>query len=322
MIKFTEEEIEFLKQNYNSMPVKEISKILNRNSGIIRAKACQLNLKNDIYYYSESDVEFLANNYSTMPIKKIAEELNKTVSSIRTKANKMGIQKVFWWSEQEIEVLKNVYPHYSNSKIAKDFLQNRTSSNINNMARKLMLKKSKDKGMKMFDIQDMISDLQKVAEVLGRTPLSTELVENNLPSEISYRRYFGSYTKACIKAGLTPNVCVFGHGRCTKPIASDGTKCDSKSEYIVSEYFISKNIPYLKGVRYSNYIDDDRCGLKTVDWIVGEYFVEFFGMPEKESYKKRMEEKLNLCNEYNIKLISLFKNDLYNLENKLHILSQ
>lgn len=81
---FTEDEIDFLKQNYCTMTVDEISEIIKKSKDAIIHKACKLNLKNNIYFYSDEDIKFLKDNYNKMNVQDIADKINKTYSSVLT----------------------------------------------------------------------------------------------------------------------------------------------------------------------------------------------------------------------------------------------
>lgn len=317
---YTESEIEFLKDNYSSMTIEDISLKMNKSKDSIIHRANDLGLKNDIYFYSDADVEFLYENYNNMTNEQLSKILNKTVSSITTKAFKLGLCNDQSWTDDEINILKEVYPHYTNKKISKDFLKNRNPTSISTMAHKFDLVKSDEKKIKWYNKEDMINDLRNVSSLIGKAPYESELESYGLPSGKSFDRYFGTYGNACIIAGFTPNASIYG--KSSAMVASDGTKCASKSEYIVCEYLIKNHITYIKEAYYRDYTNDERCGRKRVDWVINNYFVEFFGLPEKVDYKKHMIEKEQICSDNNIKLISLFRNDLKKLDEKLHIFLQ
>lgn len=314
---YTEDDIKFLKENYNIMSVNDICKILKRSKEAICAKASQLNLKNDIYYYSEEDIQFLKNNYGKMTTQEIADKIHKTYASVVSKTQKLDLT-IGLWTEDEIKILIEKYPYYINSKLSKDFLPNRSPAAINCMAGKYNLNKSSEINYKKYNKKDILIQLYNKSIEIGKTPFASELIELGLPSEATYRRYFGSYVKACLEANLEPNYFIFG--KSSTMVASDGTVCLSKSEYIITEYLISKSINFIKEPYYRDYISDERCGLKRFDWKVGDYFIEYFGMPEKSYYQERMQNKIQICEDNNIKLIQLFRKDLNKLDNKLHIL--
>lgn len=315
---FTEEDIKFLKENYSIMSVDEISKILKKPKDTILHRANKLKLKNNMFFYSEDDIQFLKDNYGKINAQDIADKIHKTYSSVISKVYKLKLSYKNEWTNDEIKILMEKYPHYTNLQLSIDFLPNRNSTSIATMAHKYDLVKSDEVNHNKYNKEDLLIQLYNKSVELNRTPFSTELVSFGLASEGTYRIYFGSYVKACLEANIEPNY--FIYGKSSSVIASDGTACLSKAEHIVTEYLISKNINFIKEPYYRDYIVDDRCGLKRFDWKVGDYFIEYFGMPEKSYYKERMENKIQICKDNNIKLIELYRKDLKNLDNKLHIL--
>jgi len=171
----------------------------------------------------------------------------------------------------------------------------------------------------MFILQliqlNMIFLLKEVGERLGRTPTMLELTSYNLPCGSTYGRNFGSYSEACLLAGLDINYNLMGHGKTKIIFSSRGDKCYSVSELIITEFFICKNIDYKKEGLYKNYIIDERCGNKRVDWVFPDgTFIEFFGFPNHDHYKKNMENKILICKDNKIKLIEIYNTDLNKLE--------
>lgn len=78
--------------------------------------------------------------------KEIAIILNRNIPSLRTKnSKKFHIDVGYFWTEEEINILKNIFGEYFNKDIQKYFLPNKSIISINNMGCKLGLKKSSDK---------------------------------------------------------------------------------------------------------------------------------------------------------------------------------
>lgn len=326
---WNDKNIEILKQVYPSKSWEEIYNALGFNSRTaIQSKASKLGIKrnykkeipkseNNRMKFTKEEDDYIIKNYSLMSCYDIAIALNRSMNSIYGRVRNLSITKELW-SESDIQLLNEVYPHYSNKYLSENYFINKNPSAIRCKALKLGLYKSNEKGDKWFDKDDILNQLYQKSLELDRTPYSYELSELGLPSEITYRRYFGSYVDACIKANIEPNS--FIYGKSSTVFASDGTLCLSKSECVVTEYFISNNINYIKEPLYRDYIIDNRCGLKRFDWKVENYFIEYFGMPEKELYAERMNEKIEICKDNNINLICLYRNDLTKLDNKLNML--
>lgn len=313
-IKWTEDKIKLLQQYYPNASwdfLFEILKCNDKNS--IKHKASSLKLKREIYYYSKADVDFLINNYNKMSIDEISIILHKTKSAIMTKANKLNLISREKWSSKEIVLLTELYGKYTNEKLSKDYLPNRTVIAITRMAEELHLYKNTNKSNKKYNEDDMILELQQLAKKLKRTPNARELTIYNLPSDTSYRRYFGSYRNACKIADLEYNIYLFGEKRIIKKSINDDV-CFSNAETIITDFFINNNIFYKKEAYYRDYITDDRCNTKRCDWVIKKnVFVEYFGMPNKSYYYKKMQTKRDICKENNIQLIELFEKDLKKL---------
>lgn len=59
---------------------------------------------------------------------------------------------------------------------------------------------------KSLSNSDLISVLRHLSQDLGRTPLGTDMRRYGMPSRNTYIKRFGSWSSACIQAGLTPNL--------------------------------------------------------------------------------------------------------------------
>lgn len=92
MIYWNNEEIEFLKNNYDTMSYKEISSILGKTEGAIRAKCFDLSLVKHSRWTNE-EILYLRENYEIKPTQEIASHLNRSSNSIKIKARKCGLKK-------------------------------------------------------------------------------------------------------------------------------------------------------------------------------------------------------------------------------------
>jgi len=259
-------------------------------------------------------------NYNKMFANQIAKNLNRSYFSITNRLSQLGIEKNVW-SDKNMKILRKVYPKYTNKYIQENYFPNRSIASIRTQGNKNgMIKLSEDKN-KWYVKEDILEKLRVFTKELGRSPTYAEIDANpNLPSSKTFERYFGALSKIVMAWGVIPNSFIYSKG--IGAISSNGEKCDSNAEYIITEYLIKNNIDYHKTVKYSEYIDDNRCSTKTCDWVINGVFVEYFGLPEKPAYYKKMEIKRQILKENNVKLIELFKQDLNKLDNKLKTLSQ
>lgn len=103
-------EIEYLKNNYSSMKIPEIAKILNRGNASIHHKAKALGLINNDFFWTEDQIEYVKNHYEGHNGARIALKLNKSINAVRRVASQLNITKdIKRWNEDEIEYLKTNY---------------------------------------------------------------------------------------------------------------------------------------------------------------------------------------------------------------------
>ena len=116
------------------------------------------------------------------------------------------------------------------------------------------------------------------------------------------RDRFGSWNKAIIAAGFTPNPIMFAN----KQIAKDGHKCDSLAEKIIDDWLYARKIDHQRTIPYPG------NPMLTVDFVIGEHWIEFFGLRgEHRRYDELKEEKLQLAKNLNLNLIELYPEHLF-----------
>lgn len=117
--KWTENEIEFLKENYSKLGRQECAAALGRTVFSVGRKANTLSLgKRDSY--TKDEVEFLKQNYATMSTTDIAKHLNRTLQSVQNKARALRLSKgLHVWTQDEIDLVGELYKTKSCTEIAK-----------------------------------------------------------------------------------------------------------------------------------------------------------------------------------------------------------
>lgn len=363
---WTNDEIKYLKDNYNILPFNEIKKHLNKGQSTIYSmvkelgigkqfqwndekikilkeyypyadwnvlfkklgttkkqpiidKASELKIKRYTCNWTDEQKQFLVDNYGSMNIDELSKCLNKDVGSIYTMAYRMNLSVNNKWTDEEIKLLKEVYPIHSNDYLSNNVFTNHTINSIYSMAQKLHLIKDNEKSIKKYYDKNLILEqLKNKANEIGRTPLGYELNSLGLPSEKTFDRLFGTYRKAVTRVNLPINAKLYGN--CEVKYATNGEPCFSTSELVITEYLISHGLSYIKEPYYKDYINDERCGIKRFDWKVGNYFIEYFGMCGIPSYDKKTKEKIKICQDNNINLIEIYPDDMFDLDEKLSIL--
>lgn len=140
--------------------------------------------------------------------------------------------------------------------------------------------------------KEILSKIRMFYKHNQRIPVKKEMYD-------AYRKardVFGTWNNAIEAAGFKPNPVMFAN----KYIAKDGHKCDSLAEKIIDEWFRSKSISHERSIPYPEF---ERM---TCDFVVGKFFIEFFGLEgELREYDRLANLKRRLSKKYKFKLIEI-----------------
>lgn len=95
MPKWTEEEINYLKENYADMDNETLAKKLNRSKGAINTKSHYLGLNKEdtAQKWTEEEVRYLKENYAETDDETLVKNLNRKIGTIRSKAYRFNLRK-------------------------------------------------------------------------------------------------------------------------------------------------------------------------------------------------------------------------------------
>jgi hypothetical protein len=133
--KWTDQEIEYLKKNWNLIPLQQVMETLQRSEDSIMRKAGRLGLdthkseKDRIKRkWSSEENDFIRKNYKKMSVEEISQHINRTVPAIRKRALALGVaSEVNRWSLEEEEFLKDKWGIINLDSIAKKLNRSRNS---------------------------------------------------------------------------------------------------------------------------------------------------------------------------------------------------
>lgn len=307
-------QLEILKEKYFDTSWDELELLLYPFKKLdIQHKASKLKIKRKSNKYTQNDIMFIKENYNILSYKEIGRILGKTECAIGNKINKLGLKSRSFWSNEEIELLKDIYNKYPTKDLPKYI--NRTKETIVVMANNLGLKKT-NRYTKKYSEEILLKQLIDFSKELNRTPTIYDIDNNdNIAGSMTFHRYFGSYIEALKLADLEIHRSLFGKDFKVY-YSKNNDICLSQAELYITNYFIDNNINYKKEVLYKYIIkNDERCNNKRCDWLLdNNVIVEYFGMPSKPYYKIKMDNKIKICKENNIKLIELYRSDLNKLD--------
>lgn len=122
------------------------------------------------------------------------------------------------------------------------------------------------------------------------------------PTTKRVKELFGSWLKALIEAGILESE-TRETRRGIQTIAEDGDVCLSLGERTIDDYLFRNGIAHTREPRYpdSNY---------RADFLVGETFIEYFGLQGDPDYDKKSKIKERICSEHGIRFLAIYPKDL------------
>lgn len=140
--------------------------------------------------------------------------------------------------------------------------------------------------------KEVLRKIKEFEKLNGRIPVKKEMYGPYSKA----RDVFGTWNKAVEATGFKPNPVMFAN----RYLAKDGHWCDSLAEKIIDEWFRSKGIAHERSVPYPEFKK------MTCDFVVGKYFIEFFGLAgELREYDRLVKLKRGLAKKYRLKLVEI-----------------
>ena len=103
---YTEEELKYIEDNYNTSTVKQIAEKLQKKESSICNAVIKLGLKKqDHRKWTDEEQRFLKANYLTMTNSEIAKHLNRTFNAISGQMDKLGLVRNKSWTSEEEQYL-------------------------------------------------------------------------------------------------------------------------------------------------------------------------------------------------------------------------
>ena len=121
---FTGKEIQYLKDNFYKLTIREIATNLNRHYHSVISFAGRLNLTKDEYFagiWTDEEISFIQNNYKIMSIKEIGKRLNRPGIHITKKIQELKLYRCsqYKFTEEDDKFIIENYHKMSNKIILK-----------------------------------------------------------------------------------------------------------------------------------------------------------------------------------------------------------
>ena len=174
---YTNEEIQYIKDNFVNMTIKQIAKTLNKDANSICSAVRKLGLKKQKHNkWTDDEIAFLRDNYINMTSEEISHHINHSVDAINTMRDRLKLIRNSAWSDSEIEFLRNNFETTLFSELSKTL--GRTESAIRAKCFDLNLFKNtpwSDAELDFVRNNYMEMKTSDISQILGRTMNAIEL---------------------------------------------------------------------------------------------------------------------------------------------------
>ena len=165
----TEEDYDYIRNNYETQTPKEIAKYLNKGVSTIYVAMKKIGVKKwraTGIEWTDEEIEFLKENYNKMTIPQMSIKLNRSIASIQGKMQKTGLIKNknnANWTQEEIQYLKDNIDIKNYEEISK--VINRSLNSIRNKAYELKLtKRGNGTKLRLEQINFIIANYDKYTD--------------------------------------------------------------------------------------------------------------------------------------------------------------
>lgn len=315
--KWTTEKIKLLYEHYPIDSWDDLFRIfqVNKKQPIID-KASELKINRQIYNNcraTDQEIKYILDNYQNLTAHEMARVLNRNATFVcRILARNNLTVKNRGIKTEDKSLFIQLYPHLTNKLLSERYFPYLDRKQIRCQAKKFSLRKSEEKTIKWYDKEVLLLQLQQVYDNIGRIPLLREFKSFGLPSEATFRRYFGGVTEAFKMINIERNIINNYH---VVYYDHSGNACFSKAELEISNYLIELGVIFEKEVCYKQVLPIEEVGNHRFDWSINrQLFIEYFGLINHDDYKKEVLWKQDVCQRHKICLLSLYPSD-FNTKN-------
>lgn len=267
-----EEEITFIKENYNKLSAPQIAKKLNRSLTFVYKRLKEIDdFKTELW--TDEEILYLKENYLIKTYKEIGIDIDKSKSAIEGKLRSLDLSKddnAKPWTDNQIELLKANIDSLNYIELAK--LIGRSPQSIRKKATTLGLLDDEFKGsyklkkeqqlfiinnaMKMTDTEfarkfkvsvEAVEEVRKKHgivkvgnEVKGKTYIEQIVAEylDNLNVVYDFNKTLGNYRPDFKISGKKMIIEVQGdYWHCNPKLYSDGPKDEIQIRHVVQDYY-------------------------------------------------------------------------------------
>jgi len=128
-----------------------------------------------------------------------------------------------------------------------------------------------------------------------------------------------SWFTALASSGVLPDG-VMSTPRGIRCLAKDGHECHSLDEQQIDNWLTDHTLQHQREPAYPFHPLLNPKGKRRSDWLVGDIYVEYFGLTGEKEYDKKTDEKIMLSSQLGIKMLPIYPSDMISLDEKLQCL--
>jgi len=128
-----------------------------------------------------------------------------------------------------------------------------------------------------------------------------------------------SWFTAMASSGVLPDG-VISTTRGIRCLAKDGHECRSLDEQQIDNWLTNNALQHEREPAYPFHPLLNPKGRRRSDWLVGDIYVEYFGLTGEKEYDKKTDEKIMLSKQLGITMLPIYPSDMVALDDKLQVL--
>lgn len=175
---YTEEDLDFIKNNYETLTIKQLCKKFNKSENSIYNVVRRMGLiKQKHNKWTDDEIAFLKNNYIEMTSEEMSYRINHTIDAINAMRDRLGLIRSEKWSAEEVEYITNNFVTMTHAEMGKKL--NRTEQAIRAKCFDLDLYKKElpwtEEELEFVKNNYMEMKTKDIAKILNRTPNSIQV---------------------------------------------------------------------------------------------------------------------------------------------------
>lgn len=126
---YTQEELEYIRENYDDMTAQELAIKLNKSIGSINNATRKMGLIKQLHKpWTVDEIEYLKNNYIEKTSEDIGKYLNRSIQSVNAERDRLGLIRNEQWDKKDVDYLVDNFEKMTHAEMG--YVLNRTEQSV------------------------------------------------------------------------------------------------------------------------------------------------------------------------------------------------